>query len=511
MLAPLQRNPARRQTSRQKSVKAPFGGWNARDDLTDMPPEDALELDNLIPGDASVEVRKGKRAHCTGLGAPILTLMEYSPPSGAPKQFAATADKIFDTTTAGVINPVSDAVVDSLSNGRWAHAMFATSGGNFLLMVNGADGLRSYNGSAWATETVSGVTAANLVTITTHQSRVWMIEENTMKVWYLDALAKAGTATSIDFAALSKLGGKLMAMASWTRDSGAGIEDLAVFITSKGEVHVYQGSDPSSAETWSRVGTFKIAEPIGRRCLIKVGGDVGILTVQGLVPLSGVLSRAESAQGQVAITDKVRNAYTRAYDRSGATFGWQVQEFPVGKLLIVNVPIVETVSSEQFVMNSVNGKWCRFKNFDACCWALLDEALYFGGTDGTVYRYGGLDDDGEDIEAKSVSAFLDYGVAENKAFDAILPIFFGPAGYRPQVGLRLDYSELENLSPAIAFDSSGDNWDEADWDVCQWAPPAAPNKTWQGVVGEGITAAVVVQISTQDALTYNGAMIRFRA
>lgn len=508
-LAPLRQNPSRRPTVRQKQVKAPFGGWNARDDITDMPAEDALVLDNLIPGDASVSLRRGKRDHCSGMNSPVLTLMEYSPPTGSASLFAAITDKIFNVTVSGVIDPGTDAVVSSLSNGRWSHTMFATSGGNFLLCVNGANGLRSYNGSAWATESLTGVTAANLVTITSHQSRVWMIEENTMKVWYLDPLAKSGTATSIDFAALSKLGGKLMAMASWTRDSGVGIEDLAVFITSQGEVHIYAGSDPASADTWSRVGTFKIAEPIGRRCLIKVGGDIGVLTTQGLVPLSGVLSRAESAQGQVAISDKVRDAYTKAQSRSRTMFGWQVTEFPTGKLLIVNVPIAENVTAEQFVMNSVNGKWCRFSGLNACCWGILNGELYFGGADGTVYQYAGSDDDGEDILAKSVSAFSDFGTPGNKSFDALLPVFFGPAGYRPQVGLRLDYGEEEYLSPSIAFDSSGDEWDSEGWDVCSWAPASAPNKLWQGIVGEGITAAVVISISTSETMTYNGAMIRF--
>lgn len=508
MPAPLRQNRARRATGSEKPVKAPFGGWNARDDVTDMPAEDAIILDNLIPGDASVSTRNGKRIHCDGLGAAVQSLMEYSPPSGAPKLFAATASKIFDVTSSGTINPGTDAVLDTLSNGWWQHTMFATSGGNFLLMVNGADGLRSYSGSAWTTESVTGVTAANLVTITTHQSRVWMIEESTMKVWYLGALAKSGAATAIDFAALSKLGGKLMAMASWTRDSGAGIEDLAVFITSKGEVHVYQGSDPASSDTWSRVGTFKIAEPVGRRCLIKVGGDIGVLTTQGLVPLSGVLSRAESAQGQVAITDKIRNAYTQAYARSGSMAGWQVTEYPIGKLLIVNVPVVENVEAEQFVMNSTNGKWCRFSGFNACSWSLLDGKIYFGDANGTVYRYASSDDNGTDINAKAVSAFSDFGTPANKSFDSILPIVFGPAGYRPRVGLRLDYGEQEYLSPAIAFDSSGDAWDEEVWDVCSWAPPSAPNRQWQGVVGEGVTAAVVIAVSTSEPMTYNGAMIR---
>jgi hypothetical protein len=509
MLQPLRNNASRRRTGQQKPVKAPYGGWNARDDYTDMPPEDALVLDNLIPGDASVSLRKGKSRHCDGIGTAVLSLMEYSPPSGGAKLFAATADKIFDATVAGSIDPDTDDELDDLSNGYWQHTMFATSGGNFLLMVNGADGLVSYSGSSWTVESLSGVTAANLVTITAHQSRVWMIEEGTMKVWYLDALAKSGTATAIDFAALSNLGGKLMAMASWTRDSGVGIEDLAVFITSQGQVHIYQGSDPSSAETWSRVGTFKIAEPIGRRCLIKVGGDVGILTTQGLVPLSGVLAKAESAQGQVAITDKIRAAYTDASIRSGAMPGWQITEYPVGKLLIVNVPIVEAVKSEQFVMNSVNGKWCRFTGLDAGCWSLLDGSLYFGGLDGIVWKYDRTSDDGEDIQAKSVSAFANFGVAGDKTFDSIQPMFFGPTGYRPQVGLRIDYGDDEYLSEAVQFDSSGTAWNEGDWDDASWAPPSAPNRLWQSVVGEGSVAAVVVVISMQEQITYNGAMIRF--
>lgn len=509
MLAPLALNRSRRATAITKAVKAPYGGWNARDDLTDMPPEDAIQLDNLIPGDASVTLRRGRQVHCDGLGDAIETLMEYSPPSGSSTLFAATTGNIFDVTVARTIDPLTDAVLSSLSNGQWQHTMFATSGGNFLTMVNGADGLRSYDGSAWATETVSGVTAANLVTITAHQSRLWMIEENTMKVWYLDALAKSGVATSIDFAGLSNLGGKLMAMASWTRDSGTGIEDLAVFITSRGQVHIYSGSDPASSETWTRVGTFKIAEPIGRRCLIKVGGDVGVLTSQGLVPLSGVLSRAESAQGQVAITDKIRNAFTSAASRSGSMLGWQMTEYPADKLLIVNVPVVEHDRSEQFVMNTANGKWCRFTGFNAGCWGLMDQDVYLGGSDGTVYRYAGTNDNGDNIEAKSVSAFSMFGVAENKAFTALLPIFFGPDGYRPQVGLRLDYSDEERLSPAIAFNSSGDAWGEVAWDEAAWAPASAPNKLWQSISGEGIAAAVVVAMSTQEAVTYNGAMIRF--
>ena len=506
MLAPLSAGSQRRQSSQIGIIPAPFGGWNASDDITDMAAEDAVVLDNLIPGDANVGLRNGYSATATGLGGPVLTLMEYNAPSGTPKLFGSVAASIYDVTGSGAVGA---AVVTGLTNGRWRSSMFATAGGTFLVIANGADSVRNYDGTTWTTPAITGVSSATLTTVTPHVSRLWFVQEDTMKVWYLPTLAIAGAATSIDFGGLSKLGGKLMAMGSWTRDSGVGVEDVAVFITSRGEAHIYSGSDPSSATTWARVGTFKIAEPIGRNCLIKVGGDLGILTSQGLVPLSGILSRAESAQGRVAITDKIRNAFSAAYTSAGTLNGWQVLEYPLGKLLLINVPVIESTTQRQFVMNANTGKWCRFTGINAGCWSLLGTSLYFGGNNGTVYRYTGSSDAGADIAAKAVSAFGYLRSNNTKNFRRILARFFGPSGYRPQVGLRLDYSDEEYLSPASTFATAGAEWDVSAWDTTAWAPPDAVNQSWQGVSGQGTTASVVIAIQSQEPISYNGAKLEF--
>ena len=497
----------RRQRNAVTQFPAPFGGWNARDDVTAMAQSDALVLENFFPGDGRVTLRKGWIEHKTGVSPMVRTLMSYEPPDGLPELFAASETDIYDVTTAG--GAVGAAVVSSLTSGDWQHENFSTAGGNFLFLANGADAPRHYNGATWATPSITGVTASNLITVTVHQSRSWMVEKNTMKVWYLPTLSVAGAATSIEFGGLSRLGGYLMAMASWTRDSGDGIEDLAVFITSRGEVHVYAGSDPSSSSTWQRVGTFRIAEPIGRRCVIKVGGDVGIITTQGLVPLAGVLGQAESAQGKVAITDKVRGAFLQAYESNPNSTGWQVAEYPAGRMLVLNVPVVDQTTYHQYAMNTATGSWSKFTGLNGFCWTLHDGQLYFGTIDGTVGRYGDTTDNGDPIAGKIVVAFSTFGDANVKHVRRLQPRYVGPAGYKPQIGLWFDYGENNILTQSEAFSVPGVAWDVEDWDAVDWAPEPVPANYWQTVIGKGTALAVVVQVSLTENLSFQGAKLEF--
>ena len=504
-MQPLKSNAGRASTSTVKFVDPPTKGWNARDDLSAMDKDEAIVLENLVPSDTGIFLRPGYTSWVTGLGSDIRSLMEYNS-AAASKLFAATGTAIYDVSTTGVVGA---AVVTPLTNGHWQHVMFSTAGGTFLVIANGSDTVRNYDGAVWTAPAITGVTPANLIGVTSHMSRLWFIEENTMKAWYLPTLSIAGAATSIDFGGISKLGGKLIAMASWTRDSGAGIEDLAVFVTSAGEVHIYGGTDPAAAATWKRVGTYKISEPLGRRCMVKVGGDVGIITTQGVIPLTGVLSRAESAQGKVAITDKIRNDFSSAYNANTSSKMWQCIEYPVAKLLMLNAPIVDGVSARQFVMNANTGAWCKFTNLNANVFSLKGTEMYFGGLNGTVYKIGGTTDAGVAIDGLSVSAFQNFGTAGTKSFRRIRPQFFGPSGYRPSIALKLDYSDEFAIYTAASFNAPGVAWDTPDWDASAWASPAQSSALWQGITGEGFVAAVVVKLSSVETMTYNGAKILY--
>ena len=152
-----------------------------------------------------------------------------------------------------------------------------------------------------------GVASADIIGINVFKNRVWLIEKH-IKAWYLPVSAIGGTANALDFLAYLN-GGYLMAMTNWTIDNAAGIDDYAAFISSEGEVAIYQGTDPSNASTWALKELFRIGRPIGRRCAIKAGADVLILTTDGAFPLSKALL-TDRSQMQAAVTDKITNLIT---------------------------------------------------------------------------------------------------------------------------------------------------------------------------------------------------------
>lgn len=506
MLAPLKPNTARVATSKVKWIPAPVRGWNAKDDLTEMSAEDAIVLDNMVVTERGCRTRDGFTSHVTGITGTIQSLMDYAHPDGTRKLFAANSANIYDVTTAGA---VGSAAVSSLSSGVWSHVNFRAAGTSYLVIANGANSVRTYDGSTWATPSITGATSANLIHVNIHAERLWFVEKNTLRAWYLPTSAVSGAATSIDFGPFSRLGGELIAMTSWSRDGGAGIDDVAVWVTSRGELHVYSGTDPSDATKWERVGTFRIPEPISRRCFVKAGADVGILTSQGLVPLSNVLSIASTEVQRVAATEMIGSAFQLVYEAGKTMRGWQVIEYPKKALVVVNIPLTEGTTYHQYVL-SVNKKaWSRFTGIDCECWGLMGDRMFFGGVDGNVYEFTGDNDAGAEINAVIVQAFQDMGEPGNKVALRMRPQVIAPSGYRPSVGLRFDYSDTTSLFEASPFTASGPEWDVTDWDAAFWAAGLTPPSEWQSVRGRGFVMAPVIQISLDEAVTYNGMRLMF--
>jgi hypothetical protein len=490
-----------KQVSKVVTVPPPTGGWNDRDPLSEMEPEDAIVLDNIIPGTGMASLRLGFASWATGLGSYVESLMEYAPPSGTNQLFGAVPTAIYDVTSAGAVGA---AKVSSLSNGRWQHTMFATSGGNYLVCANGADAVRNYDGSVWTSPSITNVTSANLIGVTAHVQRLWFVEKDKLDPWYLPVGAISGAAAKLTIGPFCKAGGYLAAIGSWSRDGGSGPDDMLVLATSKGEVLIYSGTDPSSATTFALVGTFRIAEPIGRRCLVKAGSDLGVLTKIGLVPLSQVLVNSVVTQEKTALTDKIRNAFVRSSATVGSSFGWQVFEHTKSRLIMVNVPVTERVMQYQYVVNADTGAWARFTGIDAGCWSLLGTTAFFGGNDGTVYQFGTdyLDDDTA-VSAVVQQAYSNFGTSQYKHFKAARPLFVGPPGYAPAIEMKVNYDTSPVTLPTPVVPDSGSVWDEATWDVADWSGSVVPSATWQGLTGIGQVGSVAMAFSLTQAFTLN--------
>jgi hypothetical protein len=497
MLQPLMSNARRRPVAKGFSVPPPVGGLNARDEFADMDERDAITLDNFFPEPSYVSLRRGYESHATGISGAITSLMEWAGPASR-KLFAANSSAIYEVTSAGAVGA---AAVSSLSNGKWQHAMQTTSGGNFLVICNGADSVRNYDGSSWTTPTINNVTSSTLTNVCLHKKRLWFVQKDTTKAWYLATEAISGDATAFELGSLFQLGGKLRAIASWTRDGGSGPDDFLAFISSLGEVAIYQGTDPSQASSWAIVGVYRLGAPIGDRSTIKTGGDLAIITQDGVVSLTRMLSLDRSVSARAAITDKISDLFKTSARTFGSNFGWQGIAYPRGNMAIFNIPQTEGSTQVQFVMNTLTGAWCRFTGLNGGCWAVFNEELYFGGNSGTVWKADtGFQDNGSAITGDIKTAFNYYkSRGQLKRFQMIRPIFSSNGSPGFLLDLNVDYAEDDPTSSPTATSIAQSLWDDAEWDVDVWNGGNPVTRSWTGVAGIGMCAAIRLRVASDGA------------
>lgn len=476
---------AQKRSAMTASLPAPTGGWNARDSLADMSANDAVILKNWFPDTSEVLLRYGYSEYATGITGQVETIMSYSGVS-AEKLFAISPAGVYDVTNGGVM---SGTELTGLTNARWEYLNITTSGGSYLYMVNGADQPYLYDGSTWTNPTITGVTDTTINNINLHQNRVWFIVNNSLKAYYLGTGAIQGTASEFDLSSVAQMGGYLVAMATWTIDAGYGVDDLAVFMTSEGEVIIYKGTNPASSVSWALVGVFRIGSPIGRRCWLKYAGDLLIITRDGVVPLSGALQSSRT-NPRVAVTDKIQAAVATAVNAYNGNFGWQLIDFPAQNQLWLNVPVQEGNLQQQYVMNTINKSWCQYEGWEANCWTLYNDQPYFGG-DGFVGKAWDTNADaGNNINGDALQAFNYFGKrGALKRYTMARPIFRTNGVPELQINVNIDFDTSDLTSPLSFSPTVYGLWDSALWDDGIWGGGLNILKNWQGVNGIGYCAA----------------------
>jgi hypothetical protein len=401
--------------------------------------------------------------------------------------FAASNDTIYDVTTD---TPSAD--VTSLTNVRFQHVNFTTTGGHFLWVCNGADAPRYFNGTAWATPTITGITAADIIHVNVHKNRLWFALKDTTKAAYLPTNTIQGAATEFELGGLFNLGGYLVAMGTWSIDGGDGPEDYAAFVSSKGQVAIYSGIDPDSASSWSLKGVFQIGPPIGRRCFTRVGADLAIISIDGVLPISRALVVERGAAISVALTANIQPTMADAARNWASNFGWQLISYPKGTRAILNVPAQVNNSQQQYVMNTVTGAWCRFLGMEANCWETFKERLFFSGNDGFVYEADvGGSDNGSPIAMEFKLAFNYFGQRGIlKRWTMCRPILTTDGSVGLAMGFNVDFRDDVEISVSDSSIVPGAEWDEAVWDVDIWPIEERTTADWITVSGIGYCASI---------------------
>lgn len=498
MLQALRSNQAHRKVVVGASAPAPVEGWDAITPLSEMDPKRAIVLDNWFPEPGTVSVRKGYTAQASGLGTtstPVQSVFAYHGLTTAGnKLFGIAGGTIYDATAVGTASATS---VTGLSSSRWRGVNYTTSAGvEYLWICDGLDAPRHYNGSAWATPSITGITPADIINVAVYKKYIWGVLAGSMDACYLPLDSVAGAANKFPLGSVMGSGGYLVAIGNWTRDGGSGPDDYICFISSRGQVAVYHGTNPAS--DFTLVGVYSIAPPIGYDCVTKIGEDLAIVTIDGVLSLAQALVQDRAADQRIALTNRINDAMNAAAQSYKDNFGWQFVVFAKAHMAILNVPTAENVTAHQYVINTITGAWCRFTGWNFNCFEVLNDKLYAGTNVGTIVQaWQGAIDGSTQIDAIGQTAYNYFSKpGVDKRFTAIQPLITTDQNVTPALGISTDFRDNAIVSTPSASAVSSALYDSAIYDTDVYAVEGRTSADWTTVSGIGQCAALHFRAST---------------
>lgn len=468
-------NFSTQQRSRPIPVPAPVGGLNGRDGLSQMAPTDAYEMDNLFPGTASVEARRGCEIHQSSVTTPIRSLETFSG-NGLPssKILAFSNNKIYDASIKGTMTELYAGMVSD----KVVATMFGTVAdkAQWLIITTGQDIPKSYNGSVIADLTITGLTEdpKNINYVFAFKGRLYFAVNGKLGFYYLEPGAIQGAAEWYDLAQVSAFGGSLRAIGSISQDGGDGPNDYIVFVTDRGECFMYGGYDPSDINNFEILGRYKASEPIGRKCLCDYANDLLILTVEGAIQFSAIQRQGDTRSDILALTSKLgdrilkRNSFQDVY-------GWDMIVYAVGGWLIVSVPNTSSEAGDfdHFVMNIITQAWTRFKSteWDGISWTMANRKLYFGRYDGKIMLADSTNaDNNKEIRFVCKQAYNTFDYPGNKHFQWCTVLCASEAPVLISGSINVDFKDyVPPATPLPLAVGQGAVWDETFWDTEYWA------------------------------------------
>ena len=517
----------------------PYKGLNTRSPFSTMGSEYAIALDNVLVETYGLRTRKGYRDWATNIPGgtiPVHTVMHYYPASAVPvpsllqhmpqpladfmvvspkanfgapdgKLFAAKGNKIYDVTVGGAGPWVALTGTALVTTDFWTTVNVQTIAGAFLLAVNDQGGYSYYNGVNWATPTqgtgigqIDGCNPALFAHIITYKRRVWFVEKNSTRAWYLPVDQITGKVTMFDFGSQLDHGGQLVALENWTIDSGEGMDDQLVAVASQGDVAIYSGVDPDSVSTFEIVGTYYVGPlPAGRRCVTSDGGDIYILSQFGVAQVSKLLTPTSlSAAMQQHLTYLIDPLVARLMQSYATLPGWAMFDCAKEELFVIQLPKNVEGGGEYLAQKTTTQAWSTLKYLDYTHLLNVGAAIFGGTSDGDVVRAfdGALDNvrfdgtGGTTIQCRSTPAYTTFeSPALQKRFLMIRPCFLATATPLIQVTMLTDYSLPADVNTPSLPGSIGAQWNIDKWDVGLWAGVRPVIREWLGTAARGFAVA----------------------
>lgn len=482
---------------------APVRGWVESDNPALAQPGGASVLENFLPTETGVRVRGGCQ-DVTQVPAQVTSMFAFDDGT-TRKFFTATATNIYDASLMD--GSPATSVKGGLLSGNWSTVQFTTSGQTYLYAVNGANAPILF--SATSQQDVTATSTPIAITgktgpwshVWAFKSRIFLVKANSMEVNFLPVGSVGGAAADLNLQGVFQLGGTILFGATWSSDSGSGFGDRCVIVTDKGEVAIYEGTDPSVAASWNLVGRYVIAPPLGKNAHVRVGGDLLIATTAGLVPISGVVTKDPIALETIAISRPIARSWRTGVSQSPT--GWTMVRWDNAGILLVLRPNDRKTA---WGVNASTGAWFKIVGWDMGKAAMHRGKLYFGGDDGAVRQ---ADTTGQDGGSPIVARYR--GLLEAAPRGGLKTASLARATFVTSLdlkfGLRIVGQEkIEFPTPPTPWTpvSTEGLWDSGVWNKMIWDSATQEFFTEESMWrAQGVTStklAAEVQVVSDDLL-----------
>lgn len=498
-------------SSQTKTYIAPIGGLVSNQPAAVQNEQTAVVLDNFWPTTTGIEPRGGTKLRCS-IAGPVGAMFEYR--SGSERTyFVADSTSIYEFSDQTPDGSQLTSSVSGQTSDDYSVLEMQTDGGGFLSVVNGQDHLQIYDGTSWqqVTDSSSPFSITNIETdrfthIWAYRNRQFMIETRSMNAWYLGVNSVAGPATKLPLSGLFKKGGFLMFGATWSSDSGSGLDDRCVFATDQGEFAVFSGADPGDPNSWSLNGVFDLGEPLGRRSTLTVGGDLIVATIAGLIPISAAVNRDASQLKLDSISRPIEPDWRREVELSSDLTGWRIEKWESRNMAVLAPPASGSNRDYCYTVNLETNAWARSTGWRIRDMKVLGGNLHYGDENGDIFLCDtGGTDNGSVFECRACLAFDHMGTpGAIKTAHALRDMWRYRSSINPTLSISLDYVPKFPAAPNTSIDASSidgqqPTWDVAEWDVAEWAEAEEAYQVlenWSSAYGSGKTLAVQIQLTS---------------
>jgi hypothetical protein len=251
--------------------------------------------------------------------------------------------------------------------------------------------------------------------------------------------------------------------------------------------------------------------PKGRRAFTQFGGDLLLLSVGGLLPVS-YITRGGAGFLQASEKEyisKIQEAMQVDLAASFNQYGWEVVYFERESLIVITVPDYSDITNRQYALGTIIYGWTQFNGMPIKTMANISGFVMTASSSAMNINFTvpldnvAIDNTGGvGITGQSQPAFSAMGYGANKHWLMGRITLLSPVAPGIAVQLNIDYQDTgPTTTPSIPANTQS-LWDTATWDSGIWSGGLATYQPWFSVAGEGYSGSLASIVVSQGGTIY---------